>query len=414
MKIKVLTNDEFLEFSKRFRPSSMYQTVEYALTMNNNRYDSLLVGLVDDDKLLAASLILIQKINGFRYASAPRGFLIDYNNTELLTTFTKLLKKFLGKKDIVAIKVNPMIIREVYDSKGNSVLKNVKYDEIFKNMTKLGYFHLGYNNYFEALKPRFEAMIDISKPINQIFKNIDKGFKAKIRKAIKNGVNVYHGDFNDLNLLYEETKDKYPRDLKYYEDLYKYFDKKNSIDFYYCKLDTTEYLKYTQKKYNEVHKLSFDLGNKLIGSTGNNTKIINKKLQVDKEVSLYSKQLVEATNLLRDFPDGIVIASALVIKWLDTAYLVMSGYNEKYRKFNGTHLMIWKFLARYAKLGFKYFNFGGVSNIKLQKNKYKGLNQFKLGFNADVTEYIGDFELITNRPLYFVYKNSFGISDIFK
>lgn len=94
MKIKVLTNDEFLEFSKRFRPSSMYQTVEYALTMNNNRYDSLLVGLVDDDKLLAASLILVQKINGFRYASAPRGFLIDYNNTELLTTFTKLLKKF--------------------------------------------------------------------------------------------------------------------------------------------------------------------------------------------------------------------------------------------------------------------------------------------------------------------------------
>ena len=101
------------------------------------------MGLVDDDKLLAASLILVQKINGFRYASAPRGFLIDYNNTELLTTFTKLLKKFLGKKDIVAIKVNPMIIREVYDSKGNSVLKNVKYDEIFKNMTKLGYFHLG-------------------------------------------------------------------------------------------------------------------------------------------------------------------------------------------------------------------------------------------------------------------------------
>ena len=28
MKIKVLTNDEFLEFSKRFRPSSMYQTVD--------------------------------------------------------------------------------------------------------------------------------------------------------------------------------------------------------------------------------------------------------------------------------------------------------------------------------------------------------------------------------------------------
>lgn len=74
MKIKVLTNDEFLAFSKRFRPSSMYQTVEYALAMNNQNQDSMFVGLIDDNEIKAASLILIQKINGFRYASAPRGF----------------------------------------------------------------------------------------------------------------------------------------------------------------------------------------------------------------------------------------------------------------------------------------------------------------------------------------------------
>ena len=34
----------------------------------------------------------------FKYALAPRGFLIDYNDEKLLTTFTKLIKKFLGKK----------------------------------------------------------------------------------------------------------------------------------------------------------------------------------------------------------------------------------------------------------------------------------------------------------------------------
>lgn len=414
MKIKVLTNDEFLGFSKRFKPSSMYQTVEYALTMNNQNQNSMFIGLVDDNELKAASLILIQKINGFRYASAPRGFLIDYNNKELLTTFTKLLKKFLGKKDIVAIKINPMIIKSVYNSSGKSILKNTKYDEIFSNMTKLGYFHLGYNNYFEALKPRFEAIIDLEKPTNKLFKEIDKGFQAKIRKAIKNGVKVYHGDADGLEYLYSETKDKYPRGLDYFKDLYNYFDRSGNIDLYYSKLDTTEYLKYTQTKYNEMHRLSFDLGRKLIGSSGKNPKIVNEKLQVDKEVSMYSKQLAEATNLLRDYPDGIIISSALVIEWQDTVYLVINGYDEKYRKFSGNHLMIWKLLGRYSKLGYKYFNFGGVSNIKLENNKFKGLNDFKLNFNANVTEYIGDFELITNRPLYFVYKNSFGISDIFK
>lgn len=65
---------------------------------------------------------------------------------------------------------------------------------------------------------------------------------------------------DDLEYLYSETKDKYPRDLNYFKDLYKYFDRNGNIDFYYSKLDTTEYLKYTQTKYNEMHKLSFDLG----------------------------------------------------------------------------------------------------------------------------------------------------------
>ena len=127
MKIKVLSNDEFLAFRKRFRPSSMYKAVEYALAMNNQNQNSMFVGLVDDNELKAASLILIQKINGFRYASATRGFLIDYNDTELLTDFTKLLKKFLCKKAIVAIKINQMIIKTVYDPIGKSILKNTRY-----------------------------------------------------------------------------------------------------------------------------------------------------------------------------------------------------------------------------------------------------------------------------------------------
>ena len=70
-------------------------------------------------------------------------------------------------------------------------------------------------------------------------------------------------------------------------------------------------------------------------------------------------------------------------------------------------------MGRYAKLGFKKFYLGWVANINKTNNKYKGLNEFKLNFHSNVIEYVGDFELITNSPLYFVYKNSFGITGIF-
>lgn len=82
----------------------------------------------------------------------------------------------------MAIKINPMIIKTVYDPSGKSILKNTRYDEIFSSMTKLGYFHLGYNNYFEALKPRFEAIIDLEKPTNQLLKKSIKVFKLRLEK----------------------------------------------------------------------------------------------------------------------------------------------------------------------------------------------------------------------------------------
>ena len=126
MHIKLLTNAEFLQFTKVFKPSSIYQTPYYAFTMNEENYTSMFVGLMD--------------------GLAPRGFLIDYNDENLVTTFTKLIKKYLGKKDIVAIKINPMIIKKVYNSKGYVITDNQLYETTFNRLKKLGYFHLGYNN----------------------------------------------------------------------------------------------------------------------------------------------------------------------------------------------------------------------------------------------------------------------------
>ena len=405
MEIKELTNEEFKAFSKAFKPSSIYQTVEYALTMNNENCDSFFVGLIDENILKAASLIIVQKVSGFKYAFAPRGFLLNYNDEKLLEIFTKEIKKFLKKKDIVAIKVNPLIIKNIYDKNGKVINHNTSYNTIFENLKRLGYYHLGYNNYFEALKPRFEAITNIDLPYTKIFANIDKNFRTKIRKGVKEGIKVYHGNINHLDYLYLQTKDRYPRDLDYFKNLYNYFDKNNLVDFYYSKLDTTHYLTICQNNYNKYENLSKELNSKLIESHGLNEKAMNKKIEIDKEFEKSKKELAIATNYLRDYPDGIILSAALVIKWQDEIYLIMDGHNEKFKKFSGKHLLIWKLMGRYSKLNFKKFNLGGVSNIQ-NPGIYKNLNEFKLSFNSKIYEYIGDFELITNTPLYFMYRRS--------
>ena len=196
--------------------------------------------------------------------------------------------------------------------------------------------------------------------------------------------------------------------------MYKFFDRDNLIDFYYSKLDTTDYLQYSQAKYNEYYKKSHELSKKLISKNGNTDRLISEKLNTDKFVTKYRNQLAEATEYLRKYPNGIITSAILVVKWQDEVYMIIDGHDEKYKKFGSKQLIIWKLMGRYAKLGFKKFHLGGVSNINKPNNKYHGLNEFKLSFHANVIEYAGDFELITNSPKYFLYKNSFGITGIFK
>ena len=413
MEIKELTNEEFKIFSKMFKPSSIYQTIEYAHTMNQENCDSFFIGLTDNNVLKAASLIIVQKISGFKYAFAPKGFLLNYNDFELLEAFTKEIKKYLKKKDIVAIKINPLIIRTIYDKNGKLIKQNTAYNTIFEKLKNLGYYHLGYNNYFEALKPRFEAITNIDLPYTKIFANIDKSFRTKIRKGVKEGIKVYHGNINHLDYLYLQTKNKYPRDLEYFKNLYKNFDEENLIDFYYSKLDTTEYLKICQTTYNKYERMLKDLNQNLIESHGQNDKAMNKKIEIDKEFEKAKKELSLATNYLRDYPDGIILSAALIIKWQNEAYLIMDSHNNEFKKFNGKHLLLWKLMGRYSKLGFQKFNLGGISNIQ-KPGRYKGLNEFKLNFNANVYEYAGDFELITNTPLYFMYRRSNDFNNILK
>lgn len=417
MYIKELTNEEFERFSSNFEPSSFYQSKEYARVMTKQHFNSMLIGFVDDyNNVTAASLILVEKIHGFSYAYAPRGFLINYSDYDLVKNFTNHLKRYLGRKGIIAIKLCPMIIKNTKDKNGNIAQINGNYQAIFNNLKQLGYYHLGYNNFFEALRPRFEAILDLSLPYYLLFKNFKKETRTKIRSAVKNGIHVYKGYKNDLKYLYLQTKDKYPRDLKYFEDCFDVMSKDNKIEFYYTKLNTEEFLINTQKEYERLENENYILNNEVINNSNQkqNIKLLNKKLSSDKLVATYKKRLVKATNLLRDYPNGIISSSVLVAKHNQNVYLLIDGYDKKVKELNSKHLLIWTLIEKYAKEGYQKFYFGGISNPSIKNNHYDGLNNFKLNFNTLAVEYMGDLELVTNSALYFMYRNAAPIRGILK
>ena len=58
----------------------------------------------------------------------------------------------------------------------------------------------------------------------------------------------------------------------------------------------------------------------------------------------------------------------------------------------------------YTEQGFKYINLNAIVGDFENKNQYSGLNESKLGFNATVTEYIGEFDIVLNNFAYNLYK----------
>lgn len=415
MYIKELTSDEFNKFTDSFNYSSIYQTSEYGFIMNNENYESMFIGLIDQEKIKAASLILIEKDQMFKYAYAPKGFLINYYDKELVENFTKLIKNYLGKKKIIAIKINPMIIKSSYDYRTGILHKNERFEEILDFLKKIGYYHLGFNNLFESFKPRFDAIIDLDKPITTLFGNMNKNFKNKIKSADRNGVRIIRGFESNLNYLYDEVENKYPREKKYFENVLKFFKKRNMIDYYYAKLDTNAYLMNTQRKYQKQIEICNKLNNKLFNRIGkNNNKLINNKINQENKLNELKNDLIYATKLLKEEPNGVILATALITKYKDEVYMFIDGYNKDFKHINAKHLMTWKLIEKYSKENYKRFNLGGMTNPNIKNDKYNGLNEYKLSFNARCIEYLGDLELITNSTLYNLYRNSKPIRYILK
>ena len=272
---------------------------------------------------------------------------------------------------------------------------------------KLKYYHLGYNNYFEAIKPRYEAIIDLDNNTATMFSKVQKNFRTKIRASDNSGIRIYKGDENNLQLLYKQTEKKYPRDLNFLKALYNYYKNRNMVDLYFALLDTRRYLIHVQKEYQRQNIACTKVTDEIFKNQGKaSSTLIARKIAEDNKLAAYKRQLIQATQLLKLNPDGIIVASAITLKHQNEAHLFLDGFDVNYKSVNAKHLLIWKLMEKYATEGFERFNLGGMSNPLLKDdNKYKGLNDFKLCFGAKAVEYIGDLELITNPILYAIYRN---------
>ena len=127
-------------------------------------------------------------------------------------------------------------------------------------------------------------------------------------------------------------------------------------------------------------------------------------MESDKLIATYKNSLLKATELLKNNPDGIIVAGAMIIKYDNAAYLFTEGIDEEYSYLNASYLIKWQLINDYNSQGLKYLNLNGIAGEFENENSYNGLNESKLGFNTTITEYIGEFDIILNTFKYNLYK----------
>ena len=408
MKIVIIDEQQFDNYAKTHEYSSYYQSSSYGKLMNNHGLKPMYLGFYDKDKLIGASLILSKpSFMGFKYGYAPRGLLIDYNNYNQMIDLAKDLKNFLFKERFILLKIDPLILISKRDKNGNVIYENTHRDNIIETFKRAGFHHCGFNRTFESVKPRWLAYLDLQNGEDNLFKNLTKQTRNKIRKAMKLGVEVYQ-DNDAITKIYPFIARKGNYSLKYYQEFSELFS--NNLEIYVAKINTEKYVEGSRLLYEKELEYNEYLNNIISrdGYKGKDMKdILSKKMESDKLLIIYKDYLVNSITLLRNNPEGIIIGGTIIVKEEDTIHLLIDGYDKTYSKFCPLYLTKWEIIKKYLNSDFKYFDINAVTGIfdKNEENAYRGLNEMKLGFNTTVYEYIGEFNLIINNPIYALYKS---------
>jgi len=99
--------------------------------------------------------------------------------------------------------------------------------------------------------------------------------------------------------------------------------------------------------------------------------------------------------------EGKPIAGTIAIQYGDKTWYLYGASANEYRNMMPNYLLQWEMIKWSLETNCNIYDFRGVSGDMSESNPLYGLYRFKKGFNGDLTEFAGEFDLILNKPIYF-------------
>ena len=407
--LKNIEKEEFDEYVKNHKTKSHFlQSLswgEFAKTKKN--LIPYYLGLVDDEnKIQAATLLLEKKLPmNYTYFYAPRGFVIDFKNKELVRTMTKKVVEFAKKKKAIFVKIDPDLIKEQTNYL-EEVSKNKDYDELFNTLKESGFKHLGFTKNFETMQPRYTFRIDLNQSMEEIEDHFSKTTKQRIAKAKKLDTEVTIGTEKDLSEFYhlmtltEDRKDFVSYNEDYYNTLYEIFNgnKNSKATLFLGKVHINKTLKVLE---NELKKINDQISILPIDNLSKSAK--NKLKELTRQKENTTKEIEKYKEYKKEYGNDITLNAHMIIEYGDKAWVLYAG-NHNILTETYVNYYTYSEHIRYCKeKGIKiYDQFGTIGDLS-KDNPRLGLHEFKKKFGGDYIEFIGEWDYVINHFMYFVF-----------
>ena len=400
-----ISEKEYEEFVCKNKKSHFMQSYYWGEVMKEKNYIPNYVGLKENGKLIATALLLEKKmLNKISYFYCPRGYIMDYSNFDLLKKFTNELLKYAKSKKAIYIKIDPDIKRHTLDIDGN-VVNGEENSKLMNYLISLGYKHKGFNIDFVNEQPRFTFRLNLDKDFESIYAGMHATTRKILNKNNQYNLDIYKGNVSDIKDFYITMKETALREnlvcnpVKYYENFYSILNKHNMSDLYIVKANISKVKKVYKDRIQQIDDLIKSLENK---PCGNKQKTENKIKEYVNEKEKLLKDLEIVNNVKQK---EVVLSSIITVKYNDKVWTIHGGNTTDLRHLNANYLLYYTIIKDAYDEGYKIIDFFGTSgNPNPPKdNPIYGIHNFKKRLGGEYTEFIGEYDLISNRLMYNLY-----------
>jgi len=392
MKLVELAASDFDKFASTHPLRNYCQSSSYAKFMAEQGFAFEYIGYSDDtNNLVAASLMLYKKIGmGHKFAYAPKGFLIDYYNKDLLKKFVDEMVDRCRTKGVVFIKINPEIIIGELKAKKNFLTEANPNFQIIDELKDLKFKRRREIETYELLMPRFSPYINLKKYNEE---KLAFDFKNYIKISKSRGLILEDAPTKEINQLYDLIKDHVPQEIGFYRNLLNIFNKDNlndMADMLLVQINYREFLLQAQKNY-DLEQDRNNILNEMMQDEANEENL-ELKMESDKLLLQLKDNIIEATEGLKN-KEAQYIAGAIIIKYSNRISIIASGYDPDFVTIYPMHFLYSSIIEKY-KDDYDYLDLNGYLENPAKDSVHQDLNEFKLGYKPNIYEFIGEFDII--------------------